>query len=65
MTKKEKENIREYMTLTKFVMEEAQAARKVAARKNDNEDYGYRTGLIQGYIEAINFCASLLDGDKK
>ena len=65
MTKKEKDEIRGYMTLTKFVMEEAQAARKVAKKKNDLEDYGYRTGLVQGYIELIDFCASLLDGSKK
>lgn len=63
MTQKEKNRIRDDMALTKYCLEEAQAAKKVAAKKNDLEDYGYRIGLIQGYIEFIQFCKVLLGED--
>lgn len=65
MTKKEKDEIRGDMLLTKFCLEEAKAARKRAEKINDIEDFGYRTGLMQGYIEFIHFCEVLLGEEKE
>lgn len=64
MTKKEKQTLKEEIALTKWCIEAAQAAKKIAAKKNDLESFGFQTGMIEGYINYINLCKELLGEEK-